>query len=234
MKQLKTVLVADISIHTCQFLKIRLSYLGYSVIIVTSGQDVLSAFKKKNPDLIILDMMLEQTDGYKICTTIRQVSRVPIIILTALTNITDRIRGLDLGVDKYLTKPFFPGEVESCVRSLIIPPYERNYFNPHVIQIGDLKLDTIKKNVFEGSNLVNLTLIEFNLLKLFMRKAGKSLTRTAILNYIWGCTSYRFIDTRVVDVYVSRLRSKLKQGSRISTIILTVRGEGYMFQSVEN
>jgi OmpR family response regulator RpaB len=67
-----------------------------------------------------------------------------------------------------------------------------------------------------------------------MRKAGKSLTRTAILNYIWGCTSYRFIDTRVVDVYVSRLRSKLKQGSRISTIILTVRGEGYMFQSVEN
>ena len=173
-------------------------------------------------------------DIFSFCTIIRKISQVPIILLTALANITDRIRGLDLGADKYLTKPFLPMELEACIHSLLFLPHGKIYFNSLVLQSGDLKLDTIKKHVFKDNKLINLTLSEFNLLKLFVNKSGKILTRTAVLDYIWGCTSYRYIDIRVVDVYVSRLRSKLKQESRTSNLILTVRGKGYIFKTVKN
>ncbi len=234
MMNLKTVLVADNDINIRQFLKIRLSYLGYNVILTANGQEVLSILKKEKPDLIILDIMLSQIDGYKVCRIIRNFSRVPIILLTALATITDRIRGLDLGADDYLTKPFAPDELVACIRSLLIRSYGRNNSNPLVLQIGDLKLDTIKKHVFKGNKLINLTLIEFNLLRLLMNKAGKNLTRTAILDCIWGYTSYRYIDTRVVDVYIHRLRSKLEQDLGTPNLILTIRGKGYMFQTVES
>ena len=115
---------------------------------------------------------------------------------------------------------------------MLIRSYERNDLNLLVIQVGDLKLDTIKKHVFKGSKLINLTLIEFNLLRLLMNKAGKILTRTAILDCIWGYTSYRYIDTRVVDVYVHRLRSKLERNLSTPNLIITIRGKGYMFQIV--
>lgn len=234
MNHLKTVLVADGDINIRQFLKIRLSYLGYNVILATNGREVLSVLKDEKPDLIILDIMLSQIDGYTVCRVVRKFSRVPMILLTALANITDRIRGLDLGADEYLTKPFAPDELEACIRCLLIRSYGINDLNPLVLQIGNLKLDTIKKHVFKGSKLINLTQIEFSLLRLFMNKAGKNLTRTAILDCIWGYTSYRYIDTRVVDVYVSRLRSKLEQDSSTPNLILTIRGKGYMFQTVES
>ena len=232
MINVRTVLVADDDINIRQFLKIRLSYLGYNVIIATNGQEVLSILEKEKLDLIILDIILPQIDGYKVCRILRKFSRVPIILLTALANTLDRIRGLDLGADEYLTKPFAPDELEACIRSLLTRSRKRNDFNPLVIQVGDLKLDIIKKHVFKGNKLIRLTLIEFNLLRLLVDKAGEILTRTAILDCIWGYTSYRYIDTRVVDVYVHRLRSKLEQDLSAPNLILTIRGKGYMFQIV--
>jgi OmpR family response regulator RpaB len=103
-----------------------------------------------------------------------------------------------------------------------------------MLQIGDLKLNTTEKYVLKGSRLIHLTLIEFNLLTLLMNKAGESLTRIAILDYIWGCTSYRYVDTRVVDVYISRLRAKLENNVRKPYFILTTRGTGYMFRTVKS
>ena len=232
MINVRTILVADDDINIRQFLKIRLSYLGYNVIIATNGQEVLSILEKEKLDLIILDIILPQIDGYKVCRILRKFSRVPIILLTALANTLDRIRGLDLGADEYLTKPFAPDELEACIRSLLTRSRKRNDFNPLVIQVGDLKLDIIKKHVFKGNKLIRLTLIEFNLLRLLVDKAGEILTRTAILDCIWGYTSYRYIDTRVVDVYVHRLRSKLEQDLSTPNLILTIRGKGYMFQIV--
>ena len=232
MINVRTVLVADDDINIRQFLKIRLSYLGYNVIIAANGQEVLSILEKEKLDLIILDIILPQIDGYKVCRILRKFSRVPIILLTALANTPDRIRGLDLGADEYLTKPFAPDELEACIRSLLTRSRKRNDFNPLVIQVGDLKLDIIKKHVFKSNKLIRLTLIEFNLLRLLVDKAGEILTRTAILDCIWGYTSYRYIDTRVVDVYVHRLRSKLEQDLSTPNLILTIRGKGYMFQIV--
>ena len=182
MINVRTVLVADDDINIRQFLKIRLSYLGYNVIIATNGQEVLSILEKEKLDLIILDIILPQIDGYKVCRILRKFSRVPIILLTALANTPDRIRGLDLGADEYLTKPFAPDELEACIRSLLIRSRKRNDFNSLVIQVGDLKLDIIKKHVFKGNKLIRLTLIEFNLLRLLVDKAGEILTRTAILD----------------------------------------------------
>jgi len=234
MINVRTILVADDDINIRQFLKIRLSYLGYNVIIATNGQEVLSILEKEKLDLIILDIILPQIDGYKVCRILRKFSRVPIILLTALANTPDRIRGLDLGADEYLTKPFAPDELEACIRSLLTRSRKRNDFNPLVIQVGDLKLDIIKKHVFKSNKLIRLTLIEFNLLRLLVDKAGEILTRTAILDCIWGYTSYRYIDTRVVDVYVHRLRSKLEQDLSAPNLILTIRGKGYMFQIVGN
>ena len=234
MTNVRTVLVADDDINIRQFLKLRLSYLGYNIILATNGQEVLSILEKEKLDLIILDITLPQIDGYKVCRILRKFSRVPIILLTALANTLDRIRGLDLGADEYLTKPFAPDELEACIRSLLIRSRKRNDFNPLVIQVGDLKLNITKKHVFKGDQLIRLTLIEFNLLQLLVDKAGEVLTRTAILDCIWGYTSYRYIDTRVVDVYVHRLRSKLEQDLSAPNLILTIRGKGYMFQIVGN
>jgi OmpR family response regulator RpaB len=107
MSRLETVLVADNDMNIRYFLKRRLSYLGYTVIIAANGQEVLSLFAKKQPDLVILDIMISKLDGYKVCKILRKNSRIPIILLTALANTTDHIRGLDLGADEYLTKPFF-------------------------------------------------------------------------------------------------------------------------------
>ena len=112
--------------------------------------------------------------------------------------------------------------------------YKIDYFNPLILQIGDLKLNTIKRHVLKDNKPVHLTLVEFNLLKLLMNKAGEILTRVTILDCIWGCTAYRYVDTRVVDVYISRLRSKLGQDSSAPNLILTIRGEGYKFQNVKN
>lgn len=234
MSRLETVLVADNDMNIRYFLKRRLSYLGYTVIIAANGQEVLSLFAKKQPDLVILDIMISKLDGYKVCKILRKNSRIPIILLTALANTTDHIRGLDLGADEYLTKPFLPEELETRIRSLLIRSYKIDYFNPLILQIGDLKLNTIKRHVLKDNKPVHLTLVEFNLLKLLMNKAGEILTRVTILDCIWGCTAYRYVDTRVVDVYISRLRSKLGQDSSVPNLILTIRGEGYKFQNVKN
>ena len=172
MSRLETVLVAYNDMNIRYFLKRRLSYLGYTVIIAANGQEVLSLFAKKQPDLVILDIMISKLDGYKVCKILRKNSRIPIILLTALANTTDHIRGLDLGADEYLTKPFLPEELETRIRSLLIRSYKIDYFNPLILQIGDLKLNTIKRHVLKDNKPVHLTLVEYNLLKLLMNKAG--------------------------------------------------------------
>ena len=222
-----------------QILETRLSIRGYSVILASNGEEALYLFRKEHPNLVILDIMLPKIDGYKVCSEIRKESQVPIIMLTALGDISDRVTGLELGADDYVMKPFSPKELEARIRSVLrrtdpisTPSTPTN--NQSILQIGELAIDTNKRQVFKGAERIKLTGMEFNLLELLVTKAGERLSRSVILDRVWGYTPERYLDTRVVDVHISRLRSKLEEDPSNPDLIITARGTGYMFQRYQN
>jgi OmpR family response regulator RpaB len=228
------ILIVDDESNICQILETRLSIRGYKVIVATDGEQALDLFEKEKPDLIVLDIMIPRIDGYGVCTALRKESKVPIIMLTALGDISDRVTGLELGADDYIVKPFSPKELEARIRS-VLRRTERSVElqkakDQNVLYIGNLKIDTNKRQILKGGKRVKLTGIEFNLLELLIKKAGERLSRAYILEDVWGYTPERYVDTRVVDVHISRLRSKLEEDPSNPDLILTARGTGYMFQ----
>ena len=226
----------DDQLDVRQILKTRLSVLGYKVILAANGEEALFLFNKENPNLLILDIMLAKIDGYEVCRQIREQSQVPIIILTALGDIADRVFGLELGADDYVIKPFSPRELEARIRSILRRTNINNNstVDPNILQIANLVINIRKRQVFKGSKRIKLTGMEFNLLELLANKAGERLSRTSILDSVWGYIPERYLDTRVVDVHISRLRSKLEEDPTNPDFILTARGTGYMFQNYLN
>jgi OmpR family response regulator RpaB len=233
------ILIVDDEMSIRQILETRLSIRGYNVILASDGDEALSLFRKERPNLVILDIMLPKRDGYEVCIEIRKESQVPIIMLTALGDISDRVMGLELGADDYVMKPFSPKELEARIRS-VLRRAESNMGLPisttaqNILQIGTLAIDTNKRQVFKGKERIKLTGMEFNLLELLVAKAGERLSRSTILDRIWGYTPERYLDTRVVDVHISRLRSKLEEDPSNPDLIITARGTGYMFQRYQN
>jgi OmpR family response regulator RpaB len=228
------ILVVDDQLSIRQILKTRLSILGYKVILAADGEEALFLFNKENPNLLILDIMLAKIDGYEVCRKIRGQSQVPIIILTALGDIADRVFGLELGADDYVIKPFSPQELEARIRVILRRTNSNNddlTVDPNILQIANLVINIRKRQVFKGNKRIRLTGMEFNLLELLANNAGERLARTTILNSVWGYTPERYLDTRVVDVHISRLRSKLEEDPTNPDFILTARGTGYMFQN---
>lgn len=233
------ILVVDGEMSIRQILKTRLSILGYKVILAANGEEALSLFQKEEPNLVILDIILPKIDGYQVCSEIRKRSQAPIIILTALGDISDRVMGLELGADDYVIKPFSPKELEARIRSVLRRTQSNNVrtqnnTNQNILQIGTLSIDTNKRQVFKGKKRIKLTGMEFNLLELLVTKAGERLSRSTILDHVWGYTPERYLDTRVVDVHISRLRSKLEEDPSNPDLIITARGTGYMFQQSQN
>ena len=233
------ILVVDDEISIRQILETRLSIRGYEVILAANGEEALFLFKKEQPNLVILDVMLPKMDGYEVCSEIRKDSQIPIIMLTALGDIVDRVMGLELGADDYVMKPFSPKELEARIRSVLRRTEMRSSFpsqnsNKNILQIGKLLVDTNKRQVFKGKERIKLTGMEFNLLELLVSKAGERLSRATILDRVWGYTPERYLDTRVVDVHISRLRSKLEEDPCNPDLIITARGTGYMFQNYQN
>jgi len=227
------ILVVDAELKIRQVLESRLTNLGYTVIVASNGKDALDILKHQTFNLIILDVVLQQVDGYEVCTEIRKDSKVPIIILTALGDISERVMGLELGADDYVIKPFSPTELEARIRSVLRrceglrePTAKKQTSRLHV---GPLSIDFTKRRVFKNGTLIKLTGLEFSVLEFFIANAGKRLSRTAILNNVWGYTPSRHVDTRVVDVHISRLRSKLEENPRNPDLIITARGTGYTF-----
>ena len=161
-------------------------------------------------------------------------SKVPIIMLTALGGISDRVTGLELGADDYVIKPFSPKELEARIRSVLRRTQKpvTQKANSEIFYMGNLKIDTLKRQVFKSNRRIKLTGTEFNLLELLINRAGERLTRTLILDKIWGYIPERYVDTRLVDVHISRLRSKLEEDPSNPDLILTARGTGYMFQKI--
>nr|YP_010930372.1 ompR [Ochrosphaera neapolitana]WKK50100.1 ompR [Ochrosphaera neapolitana] len=179
--------------------------------------------------------MLPKLNGYEVCGELRKESNVPIIMLTALGNISDRIMGLEFGADDYIIKPFSPKELEARIRAVLrrtaITVENGKLNSKKQIQIKNLLIDLHKRQIFLKGRQIHLTGLEFNLLELLLDNAGYLLSRTYILSIIWGYIPERYVDTRVVDVHISKLRSKLEDDPSNPALILTVRGNGYMFQT---
>nr|BDA97389.1 regulatory component of sensory transduction [Cryptomonas sp. NIES-345] len=228
------ILVVQNEVITCQMLTIQLSMMGYSVCTATDGEEALEIYRRENLSLVILDIILPKLDGYAVCKFIRCGSDIPIIILTALGDITDKITGFDLGVDDYMTKPFLFREFEVRVRVALkrftkLAPI-LNSFSSNFLFFGSLRIDLNKRQVYKKNEKVRLTGMEFSLLELLISNSGQAFSRASILEEVWGYRPERHVDTRVVDVHVSRLRSKLEVDPSNPDLILTARGIGYLFQ----
>ena len=187
-------------------------------------------------DLVLLDLVLPGGHGLDVLAEIRkQKPTLPVIVLTAKGEEQDRVKGLRLGADDYVVKPFSPKELEArirCVLRRIGKEGAAGIPNSGLIQINDIRIDTNKRQVFRGDERIRLTGMEFSLLELLVGRSGEPFSRGEILKEVWGYTPERHVDTRVVDVHISRLRSKLEDDPANPELILTARGTGYLFQRI--
>ena len=231
------VLVVDDEASIRRILETRLKMVGYEVLTAADGEEALDAFSKFNPDLIILDVMMPKLDGYGVVREIRKTSETPIIVLTALGDVSERITGLELGGDDYVIKPFSPKELEARVKAVLRRTNQREAVGvgkvtKNVITTGNIRIDTSRRQVFRKNERIRLTGMEFSLLELLVSNSGQAFSRNEILQYVWSYPADHRIDTRVVDVHISRLRSKLEVDPANPELILTARGVGYMFQRI--
>ena len=232
------ILVVDDEASIRRILETRLKMAGYNVVTAEDGEEAVELFNKTNPDLVILDVMMPKMDGYGVTREIRRVSDIPIIILTALGDVSERITGLELGADDYVIKPFSPKELEARVKAVLRRTVSKDITVPtgkttkNVITTGQIKIDTARRQVYRKNERIRLTGMEFSLLELLVNNSGQASSRNEILQHVWAYPPDHRIDTRVVDVHISRLRSKLETDPANPELILTARGMGYMFQRI--
>ena len=225
-----TLLIIDDDAKLNQLLKDFLKDFGFDVVTATHPAKGLKKLKQASPDLVILDIMLPEMDGFEVCKAIRQTSNVPIIMLTARGEVTDRVVGLELGADDYLAKPFEPRELVARIQSVLRRTQQLS--NTRDLSFNRLTIDLDKRIALLDGNPVDLTTNEFSALVLLARNAGKVLNRDQILQELRGmdCDAYN----RSVDIAVSRLRQKLKDNPKSPEFIKTVWGTGYVFVADKN
>jgi DNA-binding response OmpR family regulator len=218
----QSVLVVEDEASIASFVALYLKNAGYSVSTVANGTDALASVDREQPSLIVLDLMLPDIDGIEICRRVRQKSDIPILMLTARDEDVDKIIGLEVGADDYMTKPFNPRELVARVKSILRRSTpERKERESEVIQHGNLVVDAGRREAKVGGQEIQLAPKEFDLLWELLDHRGLVLTRDQLLERVWG---YTFAgDTRTVDVHVRQLRRKLGDASPI----VTVWGVGY-------
>ena len=209
-------------------LKFNLEKEGFRVEVAFDGEEALNAMSREEPDLVILDLMLPKIDGYEVCRSIRRSSDVPIIMLTARDEDIDKILGLELGADDYMTKPFNTRELLARIRAILRRTVQQAAAARSFIKVGDLQIDVIKHKVTVKGREVALTSREYNLLSLLASNPGKVYSREELLEEIWG-DDYSG-DVRTVDVHIRHLREKIEEFPAEPNIILTVWGAGYKFR----
>jgi DNA-binding response OmpR family regulator len=228
MEEKKTILIVEDEHKIARFLELELKYEGYDVEIADNGRDGLEKGKSKDVNLIILDLMLPGLSGIEVCRRIRQVSEIPIIMLTAKDDITDKVTGLNIGADDYMTKPFAVEELLARIRVLLKRKYVQNSDNEaKIFEIGKLKLYKNNYRVEYENENIDLTKKEFDLLEFMIMNKNIVLSREKILDKVWGYDY--FGDTNIIDVYIRYLRSKIDQKYNIN-LIETVRGVGYIIR----
>ncbi|CAM2812878.1 response regulator [Mammaliicoccus fleurettii] len=227
------VLVVDDEQSIVTLLKYNLEQAGYVVEIAQDGEEALQKEKEKKPDLIVLDVMLPKKDGIEVCKTIRSdKNQVPILMLTAKDDEFDRVLGLELGADDYMTKPFSPREVVARVKAILrrssVVDSVKNEDDDEDIVIGNIRIRPDFFEVYRNDILLELTPKEFELLLYLVERQGRVITREHMLNSVWN---YEFAgDSRIVDVHISHLRDKLEENPKQPQLIKTVRGLGYKLE----
>jgi two-component system, OmpR family, alkaline phosphatase synthesis response regulator PhoP len=219
----KKVLVVDDDAKTVELVKLYLNRDGYRVITASDGLEALKLARENNPDLIVLDLMLPGMNGLEVCRVLREESDVPIIMLTALTTDEDRLKGLELGADDYVTKPFSPRELAARVRAVLRRlPGERG---PEKIEHGALTVDFLKHEAFIEGKSLELTPIEFKLLGALVKEPGRVFSRAQIIDKALGHDFNGF--DRTIDVHILKLRRKLEPDPHHPRFLKTVYGAGY-------
>lgn len=226
-----TILVVEDEVPISDILKFSLEKEGYKVLTAYDGLSAIEQTKKNNPDLILLDIMLPEKDGFEVCKEVRKFTNTPIIMLTAKDTELDKVLGLEMGADDYVTKPFSMRELIARVKANLrrISNKEKPEYNKQQMKIGDLTIFPLTYTVKKNNVVLDLTHREFELISYLARNIGIILTREHLLEAVWGYDY--FGDVRTVDVSIRRLREKIEDNPSQPTYITTKRGLGYVLRN---
>ncbi|HKA27010.1 MAG TPA: response regulator transcription factor [Gaiellaceae bacterium] len=232
MPDSSTILLVDDEDSVQKLLTYPLERDGFRVVQARDGEQAIRLFGDEHIDLVVLDLMLPKVDGLEVCKRLRADSNVPIIMLTARGEELDKVLGLELGADDYITKPFSIREFRSRVRALLrragLPRERERERETETIEAGELKVDPARRTVELAGEPVQLTYVEFELLTTLANEPARVFTREMLLRALWGDSAYR--EPRTIDVHVRHLREKLERDPREPEYIFTVRGVGYRFR----
>jgi two-component system, OmpR family, response regulator RegX3 len=201
---------------------------GFEVSLAETGPDALATFEREGADIVLLDGMLPGLPGTEVCRQLRQVSHVPVIMVSARDEEVDKVVGLELGADDYVTKPYSPRELLARIRAVLRRGAEAPDLDPQVLEAAGVRMDVERHVVTLHGEPLALPLKEFDLLELLLRNAGRVLTRGQLIDRVWGADYVG--DTKTLDVHVTRLRAKIEDDPRAPRLLLTVRGLGYRLE----
>jgi two-component system response regulator RegX3 len=201
---------------------------GFDVVIADTGPRALDEFDRTGADIVLLDLMLPGLSGTEVCRELRRRSSVPVIMVTAKDSEVDKVVGLELGADDYVTKPYSPRELVARVRAVLRRGADQGELLNPTLEAGPVRMDVERHVVSVNNAEVRLPLKEFELLEMFLRNTGRVLTRGQLIDRIWGADYVG--DTKTLDVHVKRLRAKLEQDPSQPALLVTVRGLGYKFE----
>ncbi len=228
----KKILVVDDERPIVEILKLNLQKENYEVYEAYDGEDAVFKAKTVQPDLILLDVMLPKMDGFTVCRKIRETSTVPILMLTAREEEVDKVLGLELGADDYITKPFSIRELMARIKAnmrRVAPENQEAATEKESLQVGEFMLDFNRYELYKGDKLIDLTVREFDLVKFLASQPNRIFPRQKLLESVWDYEYYG--DVRTVDVTVRRVREKIEDDPSEPTHIMTKRGVGYYFQA---
>lgn len=219
------ILVVDDEKKIVELVRIYLEREGFEVVSAFDGEEALESFRKEKPDLVVLDLLLPKISGVDLCRIIRQESRASIIMLTAKSEEVDKLVGLELGADDYVTKPFSPRELVARVRAVLRRSIAREETEEKIIRLGDITVDLVRHQVRKKDKEIELTPSEFKLLWVMARRPGQVFSRAQLIE---GTQGYSFEGyERTIDAHIKNLRQKIEKDPRNPTIIKTVFGVGY-------
>jgi DNA-binding response OmpR family regulator len=224
---MRTILVVEDEMKIARLVRDYLAHAGFEVIVTGDGESALASARGHRPDLIVLDLGLPGRDGLDVTRELRRTSNVPIVMLTARGDETDRVAGLELGADDYVVKPFSPKELVARVRAVLRRASAAHATGPEVLRVGDVELDVPRMRVRVRGRTVDVTPTEFELLATLLREPGRVFTRGQLLDAIHGVAFESY--ERAIDAHVKNIRRKIEPVAGRPRYLLTVRGVGYRF-----